>query len=54
MKYREKVYVGALQALAALRKDVPEKERATIDFIAEAIAEKETETGATGRNLQRR
>lgn len=40
MKYSNNVYIGALQALAALRSTATGKEKATIDFIAEAIAEK--------------
>lgn len=40
MKYSNEVYIGALQALAALRSKVSDKEKATIDFVAEAIAEK--------------
>lgn len=40
MKYSGEVYIGALKALAALREAATEGERATIDFIAEAIAEK--------------
>lgn len=40
MKYSNEVYIGALQALAALRSKVSDKKKATIDFIAEAIAEK--------------
>lgn len=40
MKYSDKVCVSALKALAALRETATESERVTIDFIAEAIAEK--------------
>jgi hypothetical protein len=40
MKYSPEVYAGALIALAALRDKATERETGTIDFIAEAIAEK--------------
>lgn len=40
MKYSSEVYISALKALAALREAATERERATIDSIAEAIAEK--------------
>lgn len=41
MKYSQKVYEGALASLAELRKqETSESVRNTIDFIAEAVAEK--------------
>lgn len=41
MKYSQKAYEGALASLAKLREQVAsDSERATIDFIAEAVAEK--------------
>ena len=40
MKYKNETYLGALTALAGLRETATERERVTIDFIAEAIAEK--------------
>ncbi|MEG1758670.1 MAG: hypothetical protein RR235_09480 [Oscillospiraceae bacterium] len=40
MKYSDKVCVGALIALAKLRKSVPKLEARTIGFVAEAVAEK--------------
>ena len=41
MKYSQKVYEGALASLAKLREQsTSDSERATIDFIAEAVAEK--------------
>ena len=40
MKYREQTYREALAALARLRETLEERERSTLDFVAEAIAEK--------------
>lgn len=41
MKYSQKVYEGALASLAKLREQsTSDSERATIDFIAEAVSEK--------------
>lgn len=41
MKYSQKTYEGALASLAELREQVAsDSERTTIDFIAEAVAEK--------------
>lgn len=40
MKYSENIYMKALAALAALRTTLSEKEQHTVDFAAEAIAEK--------------
>ena len=40
MKYSENIYMKALAALAALRTTLSEKEQHTVDFVAEAIAEK--------------
>lgn len=40
MKYREQTYREALAALARLRETLKEQERPTLDFVAEAIAEK--------------
>lgn len=40
MKYREQTYREALATLARLRETLEEHERPTLDFVAEAIAEK--------------
>ena len=40
MRYREQTYREALAALARLRETLEECERPTLDFVAEAIAEK--------------
>lgn len=40
MRYREQTYREALAALARLRETLEERERPTLDFVAEAIAEK--------------
>ncbi|HWS43315.1 MAG TPA: hypothetical protein VN421_09560 [Pseudoflavonifractor sp.] len=40
MKYSENTYAKALNALAALRATLPEKEWPTVDFVAAAICEK--------------
>ncbi len=40
MKYSKETYQKALKALDALRKTLPEEQRPTLDFVAEAIREK--------------
>lgn len=40
MKYSEQTYREALASLARLRETLEERERPTLDFVAEAIAEK--------------
>lgn len=40
MKYSEQTYREALTSLARLRETLEERERPTLDFVAEAIAEK--------------
>ena len=40
MKYSDQVYREALASLARLRENLEERERPTLDFVAEAIAEK--------------
>ena len=40
MKYSKEIYQKALKALDALRKTLPEEQRPTLDFVAEAIREK--------------
>ena len=40
MKYSKEIYQKALKALDALRKTLPEEQRPTLDFVAEAIGEK--------------
>lgn len=40
MKYSEQTYKEALTSLARLRETLEERERPTLDFVAEAIAEK--------------
>ena len=40
MKYSREVYEKAICSLAELRETLPENERPTLDFVAEAIAEK--------------
>lgn len=48
MKYSENIYKKALASLAALRETLSEEERYTVDFIAEAIAEKgDRDTGSS-------
>lgn len=40
MKYSDEIYEGALRALAQLRETLTEEQRPTLDFVADAIAEK--------------